>query len=303
MTKPWLLLDCPYLAHRAYHALGDVLSFREEPTVVIYGIMRDISILMEEFLTDRVVFAFDFGYGKRQELLPTYKCSREKAHENDSEEEQQSRRAFRHQIRRLRELYLPKLGFRNVFSQEGYEADDVIASIVKRTLKEDDEAIIVGTDQDLWQLINPNVSCYNPKTRRIIDVDAFVKQWGIEPALWANVKALAGCTTDDVPGLRGVGEITAVKWFRGSLKPDSVIYRRINTEGMEVHNRNIKLVRLPFEGTERFALAKDEVTPERWQAVADKLGIQSLRDAIPGLPKGVKPRGEIKHRNAVGFGF
>lgn len=305
VTKPWLLLDCNYLAHRSFHSLGDTLTFNETPTAVIYGFLRDVTILMEEFSTDRVVFAWDFGYGKRLELLPGYKSSRERSHQNDTEEEKQSRSNFQYQVRKLRELYLRNLGFRNVYFQEGYEADDIIASIVRNTLTPDDTAIIVSTDKDLWQLINVNVCCYNPHTRRLLDRDEFMKKWGIEPALWANVKALAGCATDDVPGIRGVGDLTAVKWFRSQLKPDSVAFRKINGEGIAIHNRNIKLVRLPFEGCEKFELVEDCVTPERWREVADRLGMQSLRDIVPGMPRGVRKAQSLgeKKKSSTGFGF
>jgi 5'-3' exonuclease len=300
-----LLLDCPYICHRVYHAFGDALTFGDQPTAVVYGFLQEVIRLQAEFETDKIAFAFDFGLGKRKELLPTYKSSRAKAHEDDTEEEQQSRRNFYLQVRRLREQYLQQLGYRNVFALDGYEADDVLASVVKMSLKDDERAVIVSSDQDLWQCINANVSCYNPQTKALTDRKVFMSRWGIEPCLWANVKALAGCTGDDVPGIRGIGELTAAKWFQCKLKESSAAYKKINgTEGLETHNRNIRLVRLPFEGCQRFELRQDEVTAERWVELADRLGMKSLRDVAPGMPRGVKRPGEVvKKRSAVGFGF
>jgi 5'-3' exonuclease len=138
----------------------------------------------------------------------------------------------------------------------------------------------------------------------LIDRESFIRKWEIEPCLWASVKALAGCSSDDVPGLKGIGELTAAKWFQSKLKPESVAYRKINTEGIEVYNRNIKLVRLPFEGTEVFKLKPDEATMEKWNALADRLGMKSLKDQAPGMPKGIRRSGDPEpKRKQVGFGF
>ena len=296
-TKTWLLIDAPYIAHRVYHAFGDSLTFDDQPTAVVYGFLQDVLRLQAEFDTDRIVFAFDHGRGKRRELLPTYKACREKAHENDTDEEKRSRQNFQLQVRRLREQYLHQLGFRNVFAQEGYEADDVIASVARNSLGDDGTAVIVSSDQDLWQCINANVSCYNPHTKQLTDVKVFTERWGIDPSIWSSVKALAGCSGDDVPGLKGIGELTAAKYYRGQLKPESAAHKKIVGEGVDVYARNIKLVRLPFAGTEVFKLREDEVTAERWAELADRLGMKSLRDVAPGMPRGVRKK------PSVGFGF
>lgn len=298
-----LLLDCPYLCHKAWHALGDSLTFDDQPTAAIYGFLQDVLRLQAEFDTKRIAFAFDAGLGPRLELLPTYKSSRQKAHENDTEEEQQSRKNFYLQIRRLREQYLSQAGFRNVLWQDGREADDVIASVCRCSLKDDDTAVIVSSDHDLWQCIDDRVSVWNPQTKQLLDRAAFLARWEIEPCLWSSVKALAGCTADDVPGLRGVGEVTAAKYYKGKLKHESAAFKKITGEGIDVYNRNIKLVRLPFEGTERFELREDEATMEKWNELADRLGMRSLRDQAPGMPRGVRRSSDPVKKRTVGFGF
>lgn len=303
-SKPIIILDCQYMAHRAFHALGANLGFAGEPTAVIFGFLKDMATVLDEFQTERVVFAWDRGCGKRREIFPEYKAARQKAHEDATDEEKQARRDFLRQVQKLREIYISQLGYRNSFWQDGYEADDIIASVVRNSLGEDDQAVIVSSDQDLWQLINRQTSCYNPYKKTLLDRDQFMATYGIEPCLWANVKALAGCSTDGVPGIKGIGEVTAVKWFQSKLKPDSVAYRKINEFGIDIHNRNIQLVRLPFAGVETFKLQPDETSHERWRTLADKLGMRSIRELAPGMPRGVARTGvERKVRTAVGFGF
>ena len=293
MSKPVLILDCNYVAHRMFHSMGEAMYGE----AVIYGFLRDIAILQEEFNSGLIVFAWDVGYGKRRDLFPDYKANRRK--DEYTEEEQMAYKDLTTQMRKLREQYLRELGYRNVFFQDGYEADDIIGSVVLHSIKER-EAIIVSADQDLWQLLRVNVSCYNPVLKHLLTRDGFVSKWGIEPELWSHVKAIAGCRTDNIPGLTRIGEITAANWYRGKLKPASVAYKKINEDGIEVHNRNIRLTRLPFEGTETFKLKEDELSVDRWNELADRLDMESLKDFVPGVPRGVKQK---KKKRSVGFGF
>lgn len=304
MNRTWLLLDCSYLAHRAWHALGDTMTHDDQPTAAIFGFLQEVLRLQAEFDTKLIAFAFDTGYGLRTEILPEYKQGRQRQRDEETEEERESRRKFYLQVRRLREQYLSQAGFRNVFWQDGREADDVLASLAKSSLGDDDSAVIVSSDHDMWQCIDWRVSVYNPQTKVLLDRDAFMLKWEIEPALWSSVKALAGCGADNVPGVKGIGEVTAAKYYRGKLKPESAAFRRITGEGIDVYTRNIKIVRLPFAGTEVFRLQQDEVTQESWNALAERLGMKTLKDFVPGMPKGIKKQVEVvKRRPVVGFGF
>jgi 5'-3' exonuclease len=304
MNRTWLLLDCSYLAHRAWHALGDSMTHESQPTAAIFGFLQEVLRLQAEFDTKLIAFAFDAGHGPRTEILPEYKQGRQRQRDEETEEERESRRKFYLQLRRLREQYLSQAGFRNVFWQDGREADDVLASLAKSSLNEDDSAVIVSSDHDMWQCIDHRTSVYNPQTKVLLDRDAFMAKWGIEPALWSSVKAIAGCGADNVPGLRGIGEVTAAKYYRGKLKPESAAFRKITGEGIDVYNRNIKIVRLPFAGTEVFRMRPDEVSRESWNGLAERLGMKSLMDSVPGMPRGIrKQRDVVKRRPTEGFGF
>ncbi len=281
-----LVLDVPYLAHRAYHTVGH-LSHNGEGTGVIYGVLQAVDSLTDLFATDRLVFAFDFGGSKRKIIYPEYKANRYK--KDLTEDEQEAIRSLRNQITQLRKEFLPAMGYQNVFSQDGYEADDVIASVASE-VGEMGEAIIVSSDQDMWQLLRRSVSCYNPQTQKMTTVKSFVGKWGISPTMWDCVKALAGDPSDNIKGIDGVGLKTAAKWYAGTLKQGSKAYERIN-EGIGVHSQNIELIRLPFPGVEKFSLRKDIITEEKRTEVLERLGF------------GKRVKGVIKREKVSRKGF
>lgn len=286
MSKTWLILDANYLAWRAYHSTGG-LSYDDEPTGVVFGIFETVLRLMDDYATDGVVFAFDVGEPIRRTLHPGYKAKRHAKADNGTDAEQYARWQVRREVRRLRKFYLPSIGFRNVFGFDGYEADDVIAQVVRTSLPKRDEAVIVSADKDLYQLLAPNVSLFNPsaklsgaKTPARINLEWFRRTWGMEPHTWAQVKALAGCTTDEIPGIPGIGETTAAKYFRAELKRDSAAWDKITCKaGLKVFNETFPLVRLPFEGTPPCPLREDVCTYTRCLNVFGRLGIKSLGNA------------------------
>ena len=278
MSETWLILDCPFLAYRAQYALGDFYH-EDEPTSVVFGLLRDIVEWTETFQTGRIAFCFDARTNKRNDIYPKYKENR-RDDPNESEEEKKRKVEFRRQVRRLREEDLFALGFRNVFWAEGYEADDVIASIVYHSLGEDDEAVIVATDQDLFQLISPRVSMFDPKSRKRKTFQWFGREYGISPSQWADVKALAGCDGDNVKGIKGIGEKLAIRYLTGSLTTGKSFEKIVQKN--DIWRRNLKLVQLPFEGCPTFELREDRLSKKRWTAFCDRFGIKRLKGLYPG---------------------
>jgi 5'-3' exonuclease len=213
------------------------------------------------------------------DIFPDYKISRRKKKTEMPQEEREGRSSLAKQLYRLRTRYLTEAGFQNVFWQEGYEADDIIASICHSLLNryDNDEMIIVSTDADFYQLLNPRISIWNPKRKKITNWESFTREWDVSPLLWADAKAIAGCRTDDIPGVDGVGEKTAIKYLKGELSHSSKKYKSIVTR-KDIRVFNLKLVRLPFPGVETFDVVDDEVTKESWNKVMESLGMRSLRD-------------------------
>ena len=273
MTEPWLLIDVSNMAYRALYTTGD-LSYGGEATGVLYGIFRDIIQFCDLFGTHRIAFCFDGGIDFRLNIFDGYKAARKQRRLECDDEEMAARREFRRQLYRLRTKHLPAAGFRNVFYQEGYEADDILAAIVEQHLKE--EFVVVSSDQDLYQLLSGSrVIIYNPMSNKSISQQWFEEQFGIGPSMWAHVKAIAGCSGDDVPGIKGVGEKTAAKYLAGTLKNTTKAWQSINSNNPLIE-RNLTLTRLPAPGCGPFELHDDVADGAAWDRLMIGLGMKSL---------------------------
>lgn len=278
MSRKFLLLDCDYLCHRAKYTTGE-LSYHGTPTGVIYGFLKGLSAYQDLFGTSNFVFCWDSRSCKRTEMYPEYKAQRD--HKEYSEEETEFNNAFRKQMKKLRTTYLPRIGFKNIFIQRGYESDDIIASICDN-LPDSDEAVIISSDKDLYQCIAHNISYYNPQKHKVLTLQGFKEKYGIAAVRWGLVKAYAGCHTDNVSGIEGIGEKTAIKYLLGQLNPETIAYKNITSPvGIEIVERNERLVILPFKGTECFKLRRDNLSEQGWKEVTKLLGIRSIRDKMP----------------------
>lgn len=268
----WLILDCGYLCHRALFAMGHMLNHNNEPTGMLFAFFRDLEAFKTEHATNRVAFCFDSKNSRRREVYEPYKATRRDV--ELTEEELLVWENFHKQVVRLRREYLPRMGYRNILYQNGYEADDHIAAACQG-LRKKHRGIIVGSDNDLLQLLSPRVCIYHPHRKAIYTAHHFRSEYGIEPSQWADVKAIAGCSSDNVEGIRGIGEKTAAKFISGRLKPDSAASKKI-VEGDEIWKRNLPLVALPYEGTSPVRLREDEVNKREVRLVYNELGIRRL---------------------------
>lgn len=279
MNQQLLVFDAHYLCHRAYHTSGK-LSYGDKPTGVIYGFLRSILTLKELFNTDRVVFCFEGDNLFRKEDYPNYKLRRIK--ENSSVEELQERARMKSQISMLRDVYLPQIGFKNIFCAQGYESDDLMAVLAQRA-QATDRVVLITADQDLFQCLRPGVIMYSPHQQKVFNEKWFTKTYRIPPRKWALVKAIAGCKSDNVAGIVGVGEKTALRFIRGEL-PDCAIYKKIlSVEGRYQVRLNRALVELPYKGCVCPMLREDEISVDGWKKVCKMLGLRSIFDRPPVL--------------------
>lgn len=279
MPKDWLILDMSSLAYRALHSTGG-LSYGGNLTGVVFGVFRALAALREDMETHHVAYCFDYGKGLREQKFPWYKESRRTKKRTDEEEHE--RFEMKAQIDRMRSKYLPDLGLGDsVFFQEGYEADDVMASVAQN-LPEGDRGIIVSQDHDFFQLLSSKVAQYMPTQKLFFTAKDFRERYKLAPNRWVEVKAIAGCTSDDVPGVDRVGEITAAQFLNGSGSGKKITPAILEHVASQQYLDNLEVVRLPYTGCKKFEVDPDAPTspdPKAWKNLAESLGFASLTSA------------------------
>jgi len=214
MSKRLLLIDGHSMAYRAFYALPaeNFTTASGQHTNAIYGFATMLLSLLSSEKPTHVAVAFDVSRKTfRSEIFPEYKANRAKTPDE-----------FRSQMSYLHEL-VSAFGITQ-FEVEGYEADDVIATITKRAEKEGTEVFICTGDRDSFQLVNDKTTVLYPK-RGVSDLarmtpDAVQEKYGMSPAQYPDFAALRGDPSDNLPSIPGVGEKTAAKWVveYGSLQ-------------------------------------------------------------------------------------
>jgi len=255
------------------YAVGG-LSYEEKKVGTIFGFLRQILKLSEQFRTKDFIFCWDSKQSYRKLISEDYKANRRKGL---SEGEIEDFEIAYSQFDELRDKVLPYMGFKNIFHQTGYEADDLIAWIVMRF---PDATVIVSGDHDLFQLLVNNKFCpvamYNFKV--LNDETRFTEDWfGLKPKDWIKVKAIAGCATDNVIGVVGVGELTAAKYLAGILKSGKKVAAIEGAEDLIAFNH--RLVGLPFVGRKAIkigGLQEDQISADKFRVTFGQYGFRSL---------------------------
>lgn len=258
-----IIIDSNALAWKVKHSLKD-LSFDERSVGVIFGFMNQILKIATDYETNDISFCWDSKNNNRYKLFPAYKEKRRTAKDERTPEEVEEDQLAYAQFEQLCDFVLPTLGVTNNYKIDGFEGDDLIASIVFNN--ENDDFIIATGDEDLYQLLGDGVSIRRTRKNRLgkneyyLYTEAmFMEEYGILPEQWVHVKAIAGCKSDGVPGVVGVGEFSAIQYLLGKYTPNNKRYQSIGClEGRAIRSRNKPLVELPFKGTPDIILNKQE---------------------------------------------
>jgi DNA polymerase I len=271
MNEITLIIDCNYLCYVHKFALSSGLSYHGSRTEIIFGFIKTTLDLARKFETNKFIFCWDSKKSLRREIYPEYKSNRRN---NLTEEEEESNRIAYAQFDKLK-IVLPKMGFSNVFEEEGYESDDIIASLV--TGGKLGRTVVISSDKDLYQLLDWSSLC-NCRGAAY-SKEMFVREYGIDPCRWKDVKAIAGCSTDNVKGVDRVGEKTAIRYLKGEMKKYNQTFKKIHFFDSDLTRR---LTTLPFEGCPDFKskLKKDECSPDKFRKVFEEYGFESLIDGL-----------------------
>jgi DNA polymerase-1 len=299
MNKRLLLIDGHSMAYRAFYALPaeNFTTASGQHTNAIYGFATMLLSLLSSEKPTHVAVAFDVSRKTfRSEIFPEYKANRAKTPDE-----------FRSQMSYLHEL-VSAFGITQ-FEVEGYEADDILATITKRAEKEGAEVFICTGDRDSFQLVNDKTTVLYPK-RGVSDLarmtpDAVQEKYGMSPSQYPDFAALRGDPSDNLPSIPGVGEKTAAKWVveYGSLQE---LLSNVDKVGGKVGQalrdsidnviRNRELTQLVAEvplDLNIDALAWSGVDENLTNPLFDRLEFKTLKDRMkPILLKGTSKAAE-----------
>lgn len=203
--KKLVLIDGHALAYRMFYAQGpDNLSTRQgEPTNAVYGFTRTLlAVTSAESCPDYLAVSFDTGATFRDEMYPDYKGTREKMPDRLSVQIGRI-----HQV--LEAFNIP------IFEIDGYEADDVLGTVARRAGQQGVQTLIVTGDRDLLQLVDEHTTVQLPGSKpgepQLFDIAAVQAKFGVRPPQIVDLKALLGDSSDNIPGVAGIGEKTATR--------------------------------------------------------------------------------------------
>ena len=203
-AKPELfLIDGNSLAYRAFFALPESIGTSDgRPTNAIYGLASMLVKIIDEHRPAGVVVAWDAGMSGREVTYDLYKAQRKPRPD-----------LLREQWPNLMPL-VEAFGYTNV-KVEGYEADDVIASLTRQAREEGIDVMVVTGDRDAYQLVGPGIRVMSTSRgiteTKIYDEAAVEERYGVPPALITDLMGLRGDTSDNIPGVPGIGEKTATQ--------------------------------------------------------------------------------------------
>ncbi len=207
--QPIILVDGSSFLFRAYHAIREPLTTSDGRTThAILGTINMLRSLTREYQPARLAMVMDAkGKTFRNEMYPAYKANRPPMPDD-----------LRMQLEYVKQI-VPAMGIALV-SVPGVEADDVIGTLAVEASKRDFHTIIISSDKDLAQLVDERVEMVDTMKKTRLDADGVTEKYGVRPDKMVEYLALMGDSSDNIPGVPGVGPKTAVKWLTefGSLE-------------------------------------------------------------------------------------
>ncbi|EFI34931.1 DNA polymerase I [Desulfonatronospira thiodismutans ASO3-1] len=291
-NEPVFLIDGSSFLYRAFYAYPDLKRSDGLPTNAIYIVIRMLLKIVKEEKPEYMGFFLD-GKGPtfRHELYIPYKAQRPGMPEGLSAQIEPLREA-------VRILGIPE------YTAQGLEADDLIAGYTE-IFKSKHPVIIVASDKDLKQLLDDHVYLWDPgaKNAEILDCDGFRRETGIGPEQWPDYQALVGDSSDNIPGIPGVGPKTALNWLKkfpsleelqaglDELKPKEQEKLREHMDDVFLYRRLTKLKPDCLSGAGLETLKTRPADPVELQKFLDEYEFKSLKNEIPGSQ-------ELKHEQS-----
>mgnify|MGYP001726394294 FL=1 len=219
MSDTVLIIDGHSMAFRAFYALppDNFVTATGQHTNAVYGFVSMLTRLLETERPTHVAVAFDVSrHSFRTEEYPEYKGTRDATPEE-----------FKGQVELIREV-LDAMGIVSL-SREGFEADDILATLAHRASAEGANVLVVSGDRDSFQTVTDNVTVLYPGTGpgdlRRMTPEAIEAKYGVPPHRYPEIAAIVGETSDNLPGVPGVGPKTAAQWINKYDGLDNLLAR------------------------------------------------------------------------------
>lgn len=250
----------------------------ERETAIMASIFERLSHPASMFNTRNLVFAWESETSLRKQLFPGYKEGRTKPPEILEQE------SF---WLKIQYEILPALGFANNISIDGYEGDDIIAKLCEDKVP----TVIFSEDGDMYQCLKDTVIIMSIRVHggmeakdirkpRVMDAAKFESLFGVKASKWADVKSIAGCGTDRVPGVPGIGEGKAIKLVNGDplLKKNGTrsASRVMYDNSQDVVALTRRLVTLPFEGCPDIELKQNTYSLDKLTAICAQFKLHAI---------------------------
>lgn len=203
MSLPRLfLIDAHALCYRSFFAIKGLSNSTGQATNAVYGFISTLRKILKDFAPEYVAVCFDTGKRtRRQEKFTAYKIQRPSMPDD-----------LISQIPIIKDVV--SAYNLTAYEKDGYEADDIIAAIVHKMHRQDLEVVIVSDDKDMCQLVNSKIKMYSISKETIMGEDEVKAKFGFEPAQIVDYLALVGDSVDNIPGVKGIGEVTAKKLIK-----------------------------------------------------------------------------------------
>ena len=218
---PLILVDGSSYLYRAYHALPPLTNSKGKPTGAVKGVINMMRRLQKDYPESTLVVVFDAkGKTFRDDMYSEYKANRPPMPDD-----------LRMQIEPIHQI-IQAMGLPMLII-DGVEADDVIGTLaVQATIIE--QPVVVSTgDKDIAQLVNEHITLVNTMTNTLLDREGVIEKFGIPPELIIDFLALLGDKSDNIPGVPGVGEKTALGLLQGIGGLDAIYSRLDEVAGLE----------------------------------------------------------------------
>jgi len=215
MPQRVLLIDAHGLCYRAYYAVKALKNSKGQPTNAVFGFCNILRKMLSDFKPTHVAVCFDVGkQTHRQKKFAAYKIQRHAMPDD-----------LVIQITAIRDV-VRAYGF-PIYELEGFEADDVMAALSVRFARENADVYIATEDKDMAQLVSEHIKLYSPRQEKVIDTKDVVEKFGVMPGQITDYIALAGDASDNIPGVKGIGEVGARKLIE-EFKSLEGIYQHID---------------------------------------------------------------------------